>query len=296
MVKHRYLLVAVAIASVLSASAHAEFPDRPIRVIVPFAPGGGMDIMARDISAVLSERISQPITVENVSGGGTVIGTQRVVAAPPDGYTLLFHSGALTSDVTYRKNQTYDVRTSLAPITKAAWGPFVMVAWPSLGVRSLGDFVRYAKARPGNLNYGSSGVGAGMHLIAEYFKSATKIDLVHIPFRGEAPATAALLSGEVQMVLKPPFLALPLIQDGKAIPLAVTGKRRSTLLPDVPTIEESGYRDFFAGYWGGFFGPANTPRSVIDKLNSEIVASINDKRISERLHRKGVSAVFRPRA
>ena len=271
--------------------ARADFPDRPLRVIVPFAPGGAMDIMARDISAVLSERIGQTVTVENVAGGGTVIGTQRVVSAPPDGYTLLFHSGALTIDVTFRKNPPYDVRTSLVPITKAGWGPFAVLVQSSMSAKTLNDLVAYAKKNPGKLNYGSSGTGAGMHLIAEYLKATAGIDVVHVPFRGEAPATTALLSGSVQMVLKPPFTSLPLIQEGKVIPLAVTGNKRSALLPDVPTIAESGYEGFFAGYWGGFFAPAGTPPAVINKLNAEIVAAINDKRVADRLRRSGEDVV-----
>jgi tripartite-type tricarboxylate transporter receptor subunit TctC len=269
----------------------AEFPERPLRVIVPFAPGGAMDIMARDISAVLSERVGQTVTVENVAGGGTVIGTQRVVSAPPDGYTLLFHSGALTIDVTFRKNPPYDVRTNLAPITKAAWGPFALLVQPSMPAKTLGEFVAYAKKNPGKLNYGSSGTGAGMHLIAEYFKATAGIDVVHVPFRGEAPATTALLSGSVQLILKPPFTALSLVQDGKVTPLAVTGNKRSGLLPNVPTIAELGYDKFFAGYWGGFFAPAGTPTAIVNKLNSEIVAAINDKRVADRLRQSGVEVV-----
>lgn len=294
MTQLRMFFTFLAGAIVLSAStspAHAEFPDRPLRIIVPFAAGGGMDIMARDISSVLSERLGVAVTVENISGGGTVVGTQRVVAAAPDGYTLLFHSGALAIDVTYRKNLPYDVRTNLAPITKAAWGPFAVVVSRSLPAKTLREFVDYSKKNPGKLNYGSSGVGAGMHLIMEYLKATAGIDVVHVPFRGEAPATTALLSGDVQIMLKPPFIALPLVQDNKVTPLAVTGGNRSLLLPDVPTIAEVGYENFEAGYWGGFFAPAGTLPEVIKKLNTEIVASIKDKRVAERLLKTGVEVI-----
>lgn len=250
-----------------------------------------MDIIARGITAVLSERIGQSVTVENVTGGGTVIGTQRVVNAAADGYTLLFQSGALAINVTYRKDQTYDVRVNLAPITKAAWGPFVLLVPPSVPAKTLADLVAYAKKNPGKLNYGSSGAGAGIHLITEYLKATTGIDAIHVPFRGEAPATTALLSGEVQMTLKPPFLALPLIEEGKLIPLAVTGSKRSILLPKVPTVAESGYDKFFAGYWGGFLAPASTPPGVIEKLNTEIVASIQDHRVQNMLLKNGMEVV-----
>jgi tripartite-type tricarboxylate transporter receptor subunit TctC len=271
----------------IPSHAAAEFPERPIRLIVPFAAGGAMDIMARDIGSVLAERLKQTVTVENVTGGGTVVGSQRVVSAVPDGYTLLFQSGAVTIDLTFRKNPPYDVRKDLLPITKAAWGPFAVLVSPFIPVRSLSALVAYAKKHPGKLNYGSSGTGAGMHLITEYLKAAAKFDIVHIPFRGEAPATTALLSGEVQMMLKPPFTALPLIREGKAVALAVTGKERSVLLDAVPTISEAGYKDFVAGYWGGFFAPAGTPQAVINKLHAEIVASVRDKRVVERLRKSG---------
>jgi tripartite-type tricarboxylate transporter receptor subunit TctC len=289
--KFLVFLAGISFWSALPHSARAEFPDRPIRIIVPFAPGGAMDIMARDIASVLSKRVRQTVTVENVTGGGTVIGTQRVVSAPPDGYTLLFQSGALAINVTYRKEQSYDVRRDLAPITKAAWGPFAVLVSPSSPAKSLKEFIAYAKRNPGKLNYGSSGAGAGMHLIMEYLKATAGVDIVHVPFRGEMPATTALLSGDVQVILKPPFTSMPLINDGKVIPLAVTGLNRSKLLPNVPTIEESGYPTFLAGYWGGFLAPAKTPNDVIKKLNTELVASINDKYVTERLLKSGVEVV-----
>jgi tripartite-type tricarboxylate transporter receptor subunit TctC len=291
MINFRTGILAAALLSLFQHPASAEFPDRPIRVIVPFAPGGAMDIMARDIAGVLSERVRQSVTVENVTGGGTVIGTQRVVTAKPDGYTLLFQSGALAINVTYRKEQPYDVRTNLLPVTKAAWGPFAILVSPASPAKTLKEFVALAKRSPGKLNFGSSGVGAGMHLIMEYFKASAGIDVVHVPFRGEAPATTALLSGNVQVILKPPFTAMPLIQDGKVVPLAVTGLNRSKLLPDVPTIDELGYKDFQAGYWGGFFAPAGTPDDVIQKLNEQIVASIRDKRVSGNLLKSGVEVI-----
>ncbi len=274
-----------------AAPASAEFPERPIRVVCPFAAGGATDAIARVIATSLSERIGQPVTVDNVTGGATVIATQAVVDADSDGYTLLFHSGTLAIDRSYKSNLPYDMNTDLIPITKAAWGPLAVLVSPSIEANTLGEFIEYQKAHPGELNFGSGGTGTMLHLAAEYLNAIAGAKATHIAYRGGGPATAALLAGEIEMMMKPPFTSTSLISEGKVKALAVTGKVRSSLLPDVPTVIEQGYENYVAGHWGGFFAPAGTPDDVVAKLNAEIVAAIKDPRVEESLSARGLLVI-----
>ncbi|WP_157961790.1 Bug family tripartite tricarboxylate transporter substrate binding protein [Acuticoccus kandeliae] len=269
-------------------AAHADYPEKPIRVVVPFSAGGATDSIARSVSQVLSERINQPVTIDNVTGGGTVIGTQEVINAAPDGYTLLFHSGTLAIDITYKPNNGYDVREDLVPITKAAWGPFAVLVRPDLEITTLAELKDYTDAHPGELNFGSGGTGTMIHLASEYLWAESGIQVTHVPYRGEGPATAALLSGEIDVLLKPPFTSTELLADNKVVALAVTAKERSPLMPETPTVIETGLEDVAVGHWGGFFAPAGTPDDIISFLNTELVAAMGDPRIKEQLGKSGL--------
>jgi tripartite-type tricarboxylate transporter receptor subunit TctC len=292
MTKFTTMLTALAVATVMQAgAAHAEYPDQRINIIVPFVAGGATDIIARTIAADLSTRLGQTVTIENRAGGGTVVGTEAVVRAPPDGYTLLFNSGALTIDVGFKKNLNYDVRKDLVPVTKAAWGPYAVLVHKDLPIKSLSELISYAKDKPTTLTMGSAGVGTMGHLAAEYLEATTDIKLTHVPFRGSAPALTAVMGGHVQVLLDPPFTAMPAIQSGDTRVLAVTGARRSPLLPDVPTVAELGFAGFAAGHWGGFFVPAGTPPAVIQKLNTAIVASLQNPKVREVLRGQGLEII-----
>jgi tripartite-type tricarboxylate transporter receptor subunit TctC len=286
------LLSALTVAIAIQAGvAHAEYPDQRINVIVPFVAGGATDIIARTIAADLANRFGQPVTVENRAGGGTAVGTEAVVRSAPDGYTVLFNSGAMTIDAGFKKKLTYDVRKDLIPVTKAAWGPYAVLVYKEVPVKTLGELVAYVKEKPSELNMGSAGVGTMGHLASAYLTAKTDIKLTHVPFRGSAPALTAVMGGHVQVLLDPPFTAMPAIESGNTRALAVTGAKRSPLLPNVPTVAELGHPGFAAGHWGGFFVPANTPPAVVQKLNAGIVASLQDPKVREVLRGQGLEII-----
>lgn len=292
MTRIKAVLAALTVATAIQAgAAHAEYPEQRINVIVPFTAGGATDIIARTIAADLASRFGQPVTIENRAGGGTVIGTEAAVRSPPDGYTLLFHSGALTIDVGFKKNLKYDVRKDLIPITKAAWGPYAVLVYKELPIHTLGELMSYAKEKPSTLTMGSAGVGTMGHLASAYLTAKSDIKLTHVPFRGSAPALTAVMGGHVQVLLDPPFTAMPAIELGNTRALAVTGARRSPLLPDVPTVAELGFPGFAAGHWGGFSAPAGTPPAVIEKLNAAIVASLQNPKVREVLRGQGLEII-----
>jgi tripartite-type tricarboxylate transporter receptor subunit TctC len=280
-----YLLLS---SLVVPASAQ-QYPTEAIRVVVPFGAGGTTDLVARLISQKLSERLKQPVVVENKPGGGSIVGIEAVVSAPPNGYTLLYVGGSITIDPSYRRNLSYDYRRDLIPITKAAGGGFAVLIHSSLPIRTIGELIAYSKSNPGKLNFGSPGVGSSGHLAQEYFKSAAGIDMTHIPYRGGAQAGAALMANEVQVYLDGLLTAKPMIDSGRARVLAVTSKNRSPLLPDVPTADEAGLKDFEADYWGGFLAPAKTPKEIIDKLNKEIVTVLHGEGMKEKLLDQGLN-------
>jgi tripartite-type tricarboxylate transporter receptor subunit TctC len=292
MTRLKTVLAALTIATAIQAgAARAEYPEQRINIIVPFAAGGATDIIARTIAADVASRFGQPITIENRAGGGTVIGTEAVVRSPPDGYTLLFHSGALAIDVSFKKNLNYDVRKDLMPITKAAWGPYAVLVYKEVPVKTLSELIAHAKAKPGALDMGSAGVGTMGHLASAYLAAKSDIKLTHVPFRGSAPALTAVMGGQIHVLLDPPFTAMPAIESGNARVLAVTGAKRSPLLPDVPTVAELGFPGFAAGHWGGFFAPAGTPPAVIQKLNAAIVAALQNPKVREVLRAQGLEII-----
>lgn len=285
------LCVAVLCGLAPMSPANAEYPERNITVIVPFAAGGATDVIARTIAADVSTRLGKSMVIENRAGGSTVLGTQSVVRAAPDGYTLLFHSGALAIDLSFKKNLSYDVRKDLIPITKAAWGPFAVLVHKDVPVKTLAELVTYAKEHPEKLNLGSAGIGTMGHLAAEYLAARTNVKLTHVPFRGSGPALTAIMGGQLEVLLDPPFTALPAIESGNTRALAVTGEKRSPLLPNVPIVAELGYQGFAAGHWGGFFAPAGTPDAIIQRLNKEFVASLQNPRVREVLRGQGLEII-----
>jgi tripartite-type tricarboxylate transporter receptor subunit TctC len=253
-----------------------SYPNRPIRMVVPFPAGGPTDAMARIISDRLGQALGQTIVVENRGGGaGGSIGAKFVATSDPDGYTLLITpGGALTTGPAVHSNIGYDPVKVFVPVCQVMETPQVVSVHESLPVKSMAELVSYAKANPGKVSWGSQGFGTAPHLLAELFKIETGANIVHVPYRGTAPMLAAIIANEVQLVADPMTTSLPHIQSGKLRPLAVTSAKRSPKLPDVPTVIEAGFPKLESSFWLGVVAPAGTPQPIIDKLNAAFRESL----------------------
>jgi tripartite-type tricarboxylate transporter receptor subunit TctC len=278
-------LVAGPVALALPGLAFADetWPSRPVRIVAPVAPGGGVDLVARTIGDRLTKVFGQSFIVENQSGGGGVIASQAVARAAPDGYTLMVgYVGTHGTNPAVRK-VPYDAVNGFTPIAMVGGTPNVLVVTSGLPVKSVKEFVDYLKANPGKASYGSSGPGTLTHLLMEQFKERTKSFIVHVPYRGIGPAIMDVLGGQTQAMFPGLAAALPHIKGGKLRPLAVTGTSRHRLLPDVPTLEELGYMDFDGVQWYGIVGPANMPKPIVTRLNAEINNQINMPELKEKI-------------
>jgi tripartite-type tricarboxylate transporter receptor subunit TctC len=260
---------------------------RPVHLIVGFPPGGAVDITARLMGRWLSERLGQPFVIENRPGAGTNIATELVVRAPADGHTLLMISPPAAINATLYENLKFNFIRDIAPVATALQAPYILVVNPSVPAKTVPEFIAYAKANPGKINIGSSGNGSGPHLAGELFKMMAGIDMPHVPYRGEAPATTDLLGGQVQ-VLFGTSAAIEHIKAGRLRALAVTTATRSPALPDIPALSDflPGYE---VGFWDGFGAPKNTPPEIIDKLNREINAALADPAMKTRIASLGYS-------
>ena len=271
------LFALLALQSLAGPAFAADYPARPIKLIVPYAPGGGADGVARIVAKQVSETIGQPIVIENKGGAGSIVGTDLVAKAEPDGYTLLLgQSGPISINPAVYKSLPYDPVKDFAPIIMTTAYPYMLVVNAELPVKTLAEFVALAKAKPGTMNYGSTGVGAANHLVAELFNSKAGLKMTHIPYRGTALAVADLVAGQLTMVFGDPISVLPQLQAGKLRALAVTSLQRSPVAPTVPTVAESGYPGFDALAWHGILAPARTPAAIVHKLNEEFVKAVND--------------------
>jgi len=286
------LSATLALAGGLSATAQAaDFPSKPVRIVVPYAAGGTSDIVARHLGRRLSERIGQPVVIDNRGGAGGSIGTEAVVRSDPDGHTILFHSGAVAVDPVSGKKLNYDVQKDLEPITMAVVGPFALLVNNDLPVRSVAELVAYAKAHPGKLNFGSPGVGTSIHLTTELFKAMAGLDVVHVPYKGASLALTALAGNEVQFVFDPLTTAKSLAQAGKLRALAVSTGTRSSFWPELPTVADGGVKGFDLGVWYGVFVPKATPKAVADQLNREFVTMLQEPAMREWLRGNGLDVV-----
>jgi len=285
--KRRALLLCLGAAGAMGLArelfAQAAYPSKPIKIIAPVQPGGGVDLVARTIGDRLGPVLGQPIVVENQSGGGGIVGSTATARAAPDGYTLMVgYVGTHGTNPAVRK-LPYDAIKDFTPVAMVGGTPNVLVVPPTLPVATLTEFVRYVKANPGKFSYGSSGPGTLTHLAMEQLKLAADLDIVHVPYRGIGPAFTDILGGQTQAMLPGLAAALPHIKAGKVRALAVTGRRRHPLLPDVPTFEESGYAGFDGVQWYGIVGPANLPPAIVKRLNEEINRLLEAPELRERL-------------
>ncbi|HLE65832.1 MAG: Twin-arginine translocation pathway signal [Betaproteobacteria bacterium RIFCSPLOWO2_02_67_12] len=279
-------LAGLTVLGLLAASAAAQtvFPNRPVTMVVGFAPGGGTDIASRIIAKKLAENIGQSVVVENRPGAGGNIATEMVSRAQPDGHTLLLASvGSLTVAPHIVAKLPYDPLHDLAPITMAVIFPNVLVVHPSVGVQTLGEFVKLAHAKPGSIHYGSSGIGGAGHLAGELFRIMAKAEIVHVPYKGGGPAVADLLGGQIQAVFATPASAGQHVKAGKIRALAVTGPARSPFLPEVPTIAESGYPGYEATNWYAYVAPVKTPKEILERWNHELVKVLGNAEVREQL-------------
>jgi tripartite-type tricarboxylate transporter receptor subunit TctC len=254
---------------------------------VPYPPGGSTDPAARLIASEIGPRLGQSVVVENRAGAAGAIGTEAAARAAPDGYTLLLHTSVISTDPTLKKNAPYDVKRDLAPVTLAVTGPYLLVVNPGLPVRTVGELIAYAKANPGKLSFGSAGQGSSGHLIGELFKKAAGIEMVHVPYKGGGPSIVGLVGNEVQLVFDTFSGSRTLAESGKLRAIAVTSASRSGLMPEVPTVSESGLKDFSAVYWLGVFAPAKTPAAIIDRIHGSIKQALDNPSVRSRMLEQG---------
>jgi tripartite-type tricarboxylate transporter receptor subunit TctC len=296
MLKRRMLLKAVAIlAGALAApwaAAQGNWPTRPVTFIVPFAAGGTTDIVARLVGAKLQQMWGQPVVIEDRPGAGGNIGAGVVAKAQPDGYTLLVPSGSiLTVNPHIYKDMGFDPQKDLLPITNLASGPMIVVVNPSVPAKNLKELIALAKKEPGQLNFGSAGIGSQVHMAGEGFADAAGIDIKHIPYKGEALGLNDLMGGQVQLMVGNIAAASGFVKSGKLRALAVTSKDRSPMMPDVPSADEAGLPGFESVGWFGLMAPAGTPRAIIDKVQADAAKALQDPEVKAALAKQGMVPV-----
>ena len=286
------ITIAIAMPSAYAQTTAKDYPTRPIRLIVTFTPGGPTDIVARAVGQKLSEAWGQTVVVDNRPGAGGNIGMDLVAKSPADGYTLVLGSFGpmIISPFVYSK-LPYDTVKDFAPITLGATSWFFLVVHPSVPAQSVKELIAFAKSKPGGLTFSSSGNASPSHLAGELLKTVAGINLTHVPYKGGAPAVAAVVSGEVQMAIESPPPIVPQVKAGKLRALGAARPNRSPLLPDVPTVSEAGLPGFHAGSWYGFLAPAGTPKPIIDKLNAEMVKAIRSQELRDRFAAVGAESV-----
>jgi tripartite-type tricarboxylate transporter receptor subunit TctC len=288
----RKLLPVVVCASACAHTCAQPYPSKPVRLIVPYPPGGGTDIFARILGARLGELLGQQIVAENRAGAAGVLGAEVAAKAAPDGYTLVVgQTSNLAINPNLMKKLPYDPVKDFAPVTLIATSPSLLVVHPSLPVRSVKDLVALARAQPGAINYASAGSGSPGHLAAEYFKKLTKTDLVHIPYKGATPAMLDVIAGQASLYFTSPVAAQPYVQSGRLRQIAVTSARRFPPLPDVPSVAEAGYPECDMTSWWGLLAPAGVAKDIVARLHAETVKALNTAEMKQRLATQGAVVV-----
>ena len=264
-----------------------DYPNKPVRIIVPFGAGGPADVYARVLAQHLGDSFKQSFVVENRPGAGAIIGTDAVAKAEPDGYTLLLMSNTHTTNESLIPNRPYELMRDFAPVSPINYSDLLMVAHPSTGVKNLEDFIALAKKDPGKLNYASSGPGTPYHMAGELFKAMSGTNIVHVPHKSSGDMRSSVIGGHVQMMFDAITVMAQGVQSGQLIALGTTGKQRSSVMPNVPTVAEAGVPGYEATIWLGILAPAKTPKPVIDKLNAEIVKIMNRSDVKEAWAKQG---------
>lgn len=283
--RRQFLAAAAGIAaSTVMPGAHAAaYPEKPVTIVVAYPPGGQNDVAARIAGQGLSSHFNQSVIVENRAGAGGIIGAQAVAKAAPDGYTFLLVAINHSILTALKPNMPYSLEKDFAPVGMVAAFPIILVTNPSLPFNSVSDLIAYAKANPNKLTYGSSGAGGGTHMAAELFCNLTGVKMLHVPYKGSAPAIADLLGGHVQLMFADSPSALPHVKSGKLRALGISSRARSALVPDLPTISEAGVRGYEANSWVGLAAPAGTPAAIINKVSADLALSLNDPALKARL-------------
>lgn len=284
----RILTAIIAISQALAISpALAAYPERPIRLIVPFGVGGPGDILSRVVGEGLSKRMGQPVIIDTKPGASTIVGSRLAAAAPADGYTLMTISTTHAVNPALYKNLPYDPIKDFVPVTLMAETPFILCINPKVEANSVQELIDYAKRNPKALAYGSSGTGSSIHLTAELFKNQAGINMLHVPYKGSGPAFTDLIGGQVQMVFSSSVSSLPHMKNGVVRALAVTSLKRNSALPDLPTLAESGFPGFESTSWFGIVAPGKTPADIVSKLQTEIAAVLKTDEVSKVLEELG---------
>ncbi|MGH8668056.1 MAG: tripartite tricarboxylate transporter substrate binding protein [Burkholderiales bacterium] len=285
------VVVAFAVAALSGAAWSQSYPAKPVKIVVPYGVGGSADVYARYLGAKLQDSMGQTFIIENRPGAGSIVGTDVVAKSDPDGYTLLMMSNTHTVNETLVPKKPFELMRDFAPITAVSYSDLLMVVHPSVQAGSLKEFIALAKSRPGALNYASSGNGTPYHMAAELFKAMAGVRIVHIPHKGSDQARASVLGGQVQMM----FDAVPTMaanaRAGKVKALATSGKKRSSVTPDVPTLAEAGVPGYDSGIWLGLMAPAKTPRPVLEKLNAEVNKLLSSAEVKETLAKQGTTTM-----
>jgi tripartite-type tricarboxylate transporter receptor subunit TctC len=286
-----FLMLAVAAAA--NPAVAEDYPSRPVKIVAPFGAGGPTDVYTRIIADELQKALHQPFVIENRPGAGTTIGTEAVVQSAPDGYTLLMVSGTQCVNETLFPHKHYKLMRDLVPVASLIDSDLVLVVHPSVPAKTMADLLALARERPGTLNYGSSGPGSNYHMAGELLRHLTNINIVHVPYKGSTGARNDIVSGNIQILFDSVPTMAPLIKSGYVRPLGTSGVTRSPILPDVPTLAESGVPDFQASLWVGFMAPAGTPAPIIDKLNTEIGKILARPDIKEAWEKQGATPVIK---
>jgi tripartite-type tricarboxylate transporter receptor subunit TctC len=289
--KHEYLVLGVAILFASSAALAQSYPTGPVRMVVPFPAGGGVDSMGRIVAQKLTEALGKQVLVDNRGGANGMVGSELVAKAPKDGYTLLMNGANFVTTPSLYKKVTYDPLLEFEPISLVSLAPNVLVAHPSLQASSVKQLIAIARARPGDVNYAGSGSGSTPHLAAELFKYMTKTDMVHVPYRGTGPAIAGLLSGEAGIMFMPALAAVPHVKSGRLKALAVTSAKRLPALPQLPTVAESGLPGYESSQWYGLTAPVGTPAEILDLLNRTVAGLMQAADMRKRMTDSGSVAV-----
>lgn len=283
-------LFVLVLAGALGAAGAQQYPNRPIRFIVPFPPGGGNDIVGRIVASKLSESLGHQVVVDNRGGAGGTIGTEISARAPADGHTMLINNISLAVNHTLMPKLPYHALKDLAPVTLVGRQANIVVVHPGVPAKSISELLALARAKPGQINYGSGGIGTASHLATEYLKLTAQTDMVHVPYKGLAPALTDLMGGRLQVIISTMASALPNVKAGKLRPLAVTTAKRSFFFPELPTMDEAGVQGYEFSTWYGLLVPAGTPRAIVNRLNTETAKALQSAVVNEQFGTQGLEA------